>query len=551
MNTKLLFPTARIFRTLACLAATALLAGCFETKDEFTLNPDGSGKVVHESSFQNVNLSGDNDASPEALKEAIAKVIEAAKGVEAWRDVTFARLDDGRLHFKGTAYFKDLAQLDFPNQTMLEFDWKKAADDSLVLTLRTNKGDTKGTMRIEKKPVDLTKLTPEERAVKLKEERAKFQQSKPMLAGFMGTMKHEVVLHLPGQLAERSNFTVDPSGALRIQFDGAKLLDAMSKLVDDDAWAAKNLGSFGGQEKPAMDDEVNAFLFGSKAPVRAVVHAATQPTFDYATEVAAAKLEFAKIQKQLGTGPLVIAAPAQGGAFTSLKVVGVQLVSETDKKREIRPFNEDAGFKLALLGEFPGSVLGVTEECGLDTAIADDGSDLLPSDEWKRRISFPRLSADKSGVLFEAKLSPPGPGVKGLKELSGHLQYSVASATKEIDLGFTEVKAGASGTELGAKIESIGEGWKKDGSQQLELKLKIKKEGLKAVWLKAANDKVLLVQRGYSGGGNSYSFTFESKTAFPADAHLIAEIYDQLQTYNVPFKLENLSLLGAPLTPAK
>jgi hypothetical protein len=48
-------------------------------------------------------------------------------------------------------------------------------------------------------------------------------------------------------------------------------------------------------------------------------------------------------------------------------------------------------------------------------------------------------------------------------------------------------------------------------------------------------------------GGNTDTFTYESKTAFPADGKLIAEVYDQLQTFTTKFKLEHISLLGAPL----
>src|SRR5438445_786747 len=133
-------PLPKILTAAACLSAALLLSGCFETKEEFTLNPDGSGKVVHESSFQNMNLSGDNEATEESLKEAIAKVIEGAKGVDAWRDVSYKRLDDGRLYFKGTAYFKKLSDLNIPNQTQLQFDWKTGAGGDGVLTLCTNKG---------------------------------------------------------------------------------------------------------------------------------------------------------------------------------------------------------------------------------------------------------------------------------------------------------------------------------------------------------------------------------------------------------------------------
>jgi hypothetical protein len=540
----------RFLMVTASLCALTLLTGCFETKDEFTLNPDGSGKVIHECAFQQVNLGGDNEVTEESLKEAIGKVITEAKGVEAWREVSYKRLDDGRLYFKGTAYFTNLSTLDIPNQTMLEFDWKKSGAGA-VLTLRTNKSEKQEGFQVKKEAVDWSKLTPDERAKKLKEERAKFQQAKAMMSAFVGGMKHEVGFRLPGQAGESSNFTKDASGALRLQFEGAKLLAAMEKLVADDAWAAKNFDSLGGQEKPMMDDAVNELVFGSKAPVRAAISGG-QPLFNYATEVAAAKKEMVQIRQQLGLGSTVItvAPPAQGGALKGVKVVGVRLVSDLNsgrKNSDFRPFHQEAGYTLALLVEFPGSILGVTEESAFTAAIADDGSDLLPTSEWKRKINWPKLSEDKAAALIEAELKLPAPGVKGLRELSGTLEYQVGSATKEVALGFTNLLAGAKGLEFGAQIKSIKEGWNKDGSQQLELKLNLKKDSLKAVFLVVDGVKTELKQSGYGGGGNTYTFTYEFKGTIPANGKLVAEVYDQLQTFTTKFKLENVSLLGTPL----
>jgi hypothetical protein len=539
---------SRFLTGAACLGALTLLTGCFETKDEFTVNPDGSGKVIHECSFQQVNLGGDNEATEDSLKEAIGKVLAEAKGVEAWRDVSYKWLDDGRLFFKGTAYFTNLSKLDIPNQTMLEFDWTKSAGGA-VLTLRTNKSEKKGNLQPEKKSVDWARLTPDERTKKLKEERAKFQQAKGMMSALMGSMKHEVTFHLPGKVGESSNFTKAPAGALRLQFEGAKLLAAMEKLINDDAWAVKNFDSLGGQEKPMMDEEVNTLVFGSKAPVRAVVSGGA-PLFNYATEVAAAKRETERIRKQLNLGSttVTIAPPAQGGALKGVKVVGVRLVSETGPKNsDFRPFNYDAGYTVVLRVDFPGSILAVTDESAFETAVADDGSSLLQSSEWKRKINWPKLSEDKAAALIEAELKLPAPGVRGLKELSGRLQYQVASATKEVDLGFTELKPAAQGTELGAQIKSIKPGWKNDGSQQMELKLNLKKESLKAVRLLVDGSKTELKQNGYGGGGNTYTFTYESKTAIPANGKLLVEVYDQLQTFETTFKVENISLLGVPV----
>jgi hypothetical protein len=540
---------ARFLAGAACLGALTLLTGCFETKGEFTVNPDGSGKVVHECTFQEVKLGNDTEPTEDSLKEAIGKVITEAKGVEAWRDVSYKRLDDGRLFFKGTAYFTNLNTLDIPNQTMLEFDWKKAGA-SAVLTLRTNKSEKKEGFQVKKEAVDWSKLTPDERAKKLKEERAKFQQAKGMMGAFMGSMKHETIFHLPGKVGESLNFTKDASGALRLQFEGAKLLAAMEKLIADDAWATKNYGSLGGQEKPMMDDAVNELVFGSKAPVRATLSGG-QPLFNYATEVALAKKEMAQLRQKLGVGSAVVtvAAPAQGGALRGVKVVGARWISKLDRKEDdFRPFFHEPGYTLVLQADFPGSILAVTSSSIATKATADDGSDLLPNQDRIRWTSDVKLSADQGSALIEVELKLPAPGVKGLRELSGTIEYQVAGGTQQVDLGFTNLQANARGAELGAQIKSIKPGWRNDGSQQLELKLNHPKNGLKAVYLKLdATNLSKLAQRGYSSGGNSYTYTFDHTGPIPANGRLVVEIYEQLQTFTAPFKLENISLLGTPL----
>ncbi|MEI7534194.1 MAG: hypothetical protein WCK57_07465 [Verrucomicrobiae bacterium] len=546
------------------LGLLLLTSGCFDTKEDYTLNPDGSGKVVHECTFQAVDLNADsgNEDSGKALTNAVREVLKQSKGVEAWRNVTFKTLEDGRLYFRGTAYFKNLSHLDIQNQTMLDLAWTKTADGNALITLRTNKSGSETSEGISIRPSKKSppkNMTPEQLDKYIKQQRGKFQQSKPMFAGFFGTMKHAIVLHLPGKVVSHSNFTNDANGNLTILFSGAKMLEVMEKLVNDDVWcrAHSGTGFDDMQEKPVMDAEMNQFIFGEKAPVQAVVAPGTAPLFNYAAEVAAAKTEFALLAKALAGGasatddaPEVLAAPANGG-LRSVKVVGVRLVTESDDKRNLRPFNYDTGYTISLLVEFPGAVQTVTDKTAIEVATADDGTSLLPESDWDRKVHFPQLAKDKAAAILEFKLNLPSKNVNGLKELSGHLQYRVSSGTKELDLGLSRLTAGATGTNLDARIESIKEGWQKHGSQMMALHLNTNPDGLKAMSLVVDGTKMELRQNGYGGGMNSYNFTYECKTNFPTNGRLVAEVYDQVQTFEAPFKLENITLLGASLNAGK
>lgn len=537
--------TKRIKRAVTSglgLAFALLLSSCYETKQDFMINPDGSGKVRHECTFQSVSLNNENDTSVEALQAAIAKIVTDSKGVDAWTDVSFKRLEDGRIWFLGTAYFKKLEELEIPNQSMLQFAWKNQGGGKAELAL-----DLKKSKNPKPKP-DAAKLTPEERAKKNKDERAKFQQSKPMVTAMLGTLKQDVSFKLPGKVETRSNFKPTPSGTLGLSFEGAKMIDALEKLMADDAWLEKH--GFDTQDTPALDAELGGLLFGEKAPVKATVSGATAPLFNYAAEVAAALKGAEKLQKQLGA--VSIAPPAKGDALKSIKVVGVRMVAPVDKKLDIRPFNYDAGYTLAVLAELPGSVLDVTDKSSITTATASDGSSLLKGErDWDRRLVFPKLSADKSSVMFDMELKLPEPSVKGIKEVSGTLQYRVSGAAKEIDLGLKSLKAGDKGTELGASIEKIKEGWQKDGSQDMELKLKLKPGDLKSAFIVVDGVKTEIKRNGHSSSGGTTTFTFASKTAFPEKGSIVLEIHDKVQTFDVPFKLENLSLLGTPMVSGK
>jgi hypothetical protein len=528
----------RVLSFIGCALALALLVGCFETKQEFTLNPDGSGEVVHECTFQPASVVLTRKVDAEAqMKAAVSELLSRAKGVEAWSDVSYQLLEDGRVHFKGTAYFRSLSDLDIPNQTMLDFAWSHAKDGTGTLTLRDKNEQKKSHPEKPEKP-----SSPED----IKQGRAKFQQAKPMLAMFMASMQHDVLFHLPGKPGKTSAFQRDASGALTLHVDGGKMLQAMDTLISDDKWMARHPKVMDPDTPPPPDAEMNRLLFGVEGPVQATVTGLGAPTFNYDGELEAARESYTALREQLAVKAAAVGPAAQTGELKSIRVVGVRIVREVDDKLGERPFGNEAGYALSLLAELPGSAVAMTDDCGLDTAVADDGTDLMPQSEWNRGIHLPHLTEDKAHTLFEVTLALPGTGVKGLREISGHLQFKAGSATKEIDLGFTKLASGAEGKELGAAIESIDAGSDASQPSRVELQIGCEPALLKNLYLVSGKTRTALRRSGYSGSQETYPYTFESESGISASAKLVAEIYSDLQTFNSTFKLENLTLLGEP-----
>src|SRR5436190_1580238 len=98
---------------LLAAALAICLAGCLDLDNEFTLNPDGSGKVKIRCVSAPVSFDiGEKKKSPEELmKSLVRETLEQSGGVDAWADVAAAIRDDGKVSFNGTAYFKDIEQL--------------------------------------------------------------------------------------------------------------------------------------------------------------------------------------------------------------------------------------------------------------------------------------------------------------------------------------------------------------------------------------------------------------------------------------------------------
>jgi hypothetical protein len=530
------------------MALAVLVSGCVETKDAFTINPDGSGKVRHEALFAPTDLKEKSTTPPEEeLKAAIRKELEKSEGIDAWTDVTFERQADGKIKFAGTAYFPALAKLKFHNNgfkaSTLVPRWTPAGNGRGVLELQSKEDEAKKEAAPE--PVALTE---EELAAKLTAAKAQYEQMKPMMAAVVGSMKTELTFRLPGTVTEQTNFKRDDAGNLQIGYTGAQMLAVMDKMFADEARLRQMIKEGRNLMKDGPKDEllVNKELFGTAAPVRAVVSVSKAPLFDYAAEVAAARVQMPALFKSVGTVPPVPVAPAGSGEIKSLTVGGIRWVKQTDETRDIRPFNWSSGYTVSLIAELPGAVLKVTEGL-LEKAVARDGTNLLPAREWDRKIHFPNLSKDKAAAVFEVNLGQLPEGVTGFQEIAGSLTYLVGSTTKTVELGFASLVPEAVGKELDARIQEIKPSRFQKDKVELELKLACPREMVKEVVLRDADGKILDTEiGGYSDMNKQVKLTLRVPGAVPGNGSIAINLYDDLKEFTAPFQLRNIDLLGNP-----
>ena len=91
-------------------------AGCIDGVVAVSINKDGSGKATFEGLFDYAAycaVTDTNCAAAESFFLGQIKKMLTGGEFEAWNEVTWKLLDDGKCYFKGTAYFGDINKADF------------------------------------------------------------------------------------------------------------------------------------------------------------------------------------------------------------------------------------------------------------------------------------------------------------------------------------------------------------------------------------------------------------------------------------------------------
>lgn len=522
-----------------CLCMAILLPGCFETSYDLVLNPDGSGKVVVEATTTlGPTFGGPQDPAARA-RQTVAGIVTMSEGVAAWKDVAYKLKPKSELWFKGTAYFDDVSKLRIHDLQMFQVSWVDAGDGRKKLVIRP--GDA------EKLPAPVpVELTDEEVAKRAAEQKQQYETSKMMAQMMFQGVSVSLTFHLPGKVTEAKGLVHDPAtGALTLRVTGPALFRAKDELLADDAWVARVIraGYKIDEHLPMADPDYRRKVFGTDGDIEATVTGNAASFFDYASEVAEAKKNQDAMIERLGLKQ-AIPEPARGG-FKQVQLVASRFVAHPEWADELYPLNSPPGWLVGFLGELPGTFQEITGG-ELTKAVATSGEDLLLEKPSERKLTWPYVfSKDKTKVLFYFRLKTPGPGVTGIRELTGTLCYTSASGSENVDLGFTEFKAGATGKVHGARLsadsEPIGD------SQTLLLTLDLPSEKVAGLSLTAGDGSpatVLCRQVRHKGEGCAFAVI---KSSLSAGGRLSAVVLTNLQTYSIPFSVCDVTLWGRPL----
>ncbi|MCD6430195.1 MAG: hypothetical protein J7L57_03140 [Deltaproteobacteria bacterium] len=539
----------RIFlHSLYFAAVSFLLGGCFQITEIYTLNPEGSGKVVYEAVFPVTDLGIEKSIDPEIkLKEEILAELKHAKGVEAWDEVSYKYEGKDKIYFKGTAYFKDLSKLKFYNfgikTTFLDLIIFSRKEGRLSIELRSSKTAEKndsGEKKIEEK--HMLALTEAEVKQQLVESKKEIIKTKMMLAGLLSDLKIERTFYLPGTIAYSSNFERNLDGSVRNNFAGARLLELITAKLDDEEWLRQQIRIGRDVEEEYLPDKynVNGHLFGQKTPVRVVMTKTDVPLFDYEKEIAQVKINYQNFLAKLE--PLKLPAPIKVDPATigKFSVAGIRYIAFDDVENGIQPLGYRRGYTLAIMGILQEQARKLLPG-KLETALTDTGISLLPESDRDREISWPKLGKDGRTVLLELELKNPGQKVKSLQKLSGTLDYLVSAGEfNMVDLGISKFEKGVEGHKFGAKVISAG-------VDSFDILVDVVKDSIKSAKLFDKQDNKVDAICSYSWSPTYTILKFspmQQGQQLPLEGKVQLEILADFKVYELEFELTDIPLFG-------
>lgn len=518
---------------------TVALTGCYEERQQITLNPDGSGKAIVEI-VRPVGMSMQDEEEDfdlqERLRETIAAMVEKADGVEAWKDLEFRYQPDGRMLFRGTAYFPNISQFrinalaakNTSGSGSFPSDFKIGpSQDGLELIGSPGKKEEE---RINSSPVSDSF-----------HEKVEYQQTRGLALALFDGMRIERTIRMPGKIVEASGFAANGQ-TLTYLFEGAKALQAINRLgTDDKLWqdlAAEGKGSGDLQEWAERE------IIG--APLRARIEGPLKFQFDYASEVKRAKETWEKEKQQLIAAspekdPRASAKSGETVPMEGARLVSVSMTLLDNKTAPGLPLSGKRGWQARIIVSLPVAVTAV-EKGELKKVLAGDGTDLLPKDETDRRISFPNLADGRHIIANLPDLELPADLAKGVQEISGEFACLTSVGEKLVDLGVMTTEKGNKGQDLQAEITDVSLNPWDPTRHELDLHLGINGHFIKDFAIEDEAGKPIKAARTTSNyGGESFTQTFSLDNPWPQKVRVKVLLHDNAVEHKVPFTIEHLN----------
>ncbi len=314
------------FRPIALVALTGLsmtLSSCLQWESTTTVNPDGTGKFVMNSTLDLGPLAAlmqqQGGSGPKVKddpgREMLLGMLANTKGVDVWSEAKTETGADGKIKIVASGYFKDVTKLKLGNPLegmtdklgaqaqgggdlpdIGEIRSKKDAAGNWILEMPlTGAGADPKAPPVAK--TDKPKMTAEEIDNKVQEARMSMATAKAMAEAAFANMKIEQKVEVAGKVTDPGLFSKVDDHTVKLELSFGKVFGAVEQLLNDDEFAKQVVQLQGGNPleilgsgEPAAKEASARMIQGifGKGEPRIVIKPG-EPLFKYEEEAAKAK----------------------------------------------------------------------------------------------------------------------------------------------------------------------------------------------------------------------------------------------------------------------
>lgn len=241
------------------------------------------------------------------------------------------------------------------------------------------------------------------------------------------------------------------------------------------------------------------------------------------------------------------------------EVIGVELIyksaikdNEPGIKGRRRYDYLNLGYKIHLFVDFSSPVSGI-ESIEIESVVDDKGKELVKENSYSHPDYF---STDKTRVKFDVGLKLPSEGARSIKSVQGVIACVLLSKIEKAELGFIKLKDNAVSMDGDVKITYMhmlrNEGFipEEEVSEEGQIHFEIANHGYKIHDIKLLDENGVELKAYMSCGvpmrsfGNKTQVTMEFGGVIPEVAQIAVERTKHFAQYELPFVIENISLLG-------
>ena len=281
------------------LLPLVFLTGCLEVHQQVTINPDRTAKVHVTMTFDlgllerveretGIDMAQETHEAEATMRSLARQCIATAKGVDAWTGYEMNIRPGQSISVQMTAYVRELTHFvlnpnneEIPNTTFMVVPKEGKDVWTIVMPGYNDQSD---------EPV-LGSLDDDEVRELLQERRHQFSEEMNESKALFEALHLRTDLRFAGSVTATENAERKSPQEASVTFEGRRYYAMMETILADDQLALRAFrqGAELHGRLALPGSQINAWLFGEKAPVTVTAVPGSRALFDYEKELAAAK----------------------------------------------------------------------------------------------------------------------------------------------------------------------------------------------------------------------------------------------------------------------